>query len=84
MRPQAYIVNDIYLKYINLRLPTGEPFTMNYITGIVVVAVELFSPHPQTSMMCCSGLCRGLYGGYVAANCLGKWYWWRFNASRFF
>jgi solute:Na+ symporter, SSS family len=25
----------------------------------------------------------GLYGGYVAANCL-KWYWWRFNANGFF
>jgi hypothetical protein len=25
----------------------------------------------------------GLYGGYVAANCL-KWYWWRFNAHGYF
>jgi hypothetical protein len=25
----------------------------------------------------------GLYGDYVAANCL-KWYWWRFNANGFF
>ena len=25
----------------------------------------------------------GLYGGYIAANCL-KWYWWRFNANGFF
>lgn len=81
---QAYIVNDIYLKYINPSASNRRTITMNYITGIVVVAVGVFFgflAHNVNDVL--QWIVGGLYGGYVAANCL-KWYWWRFNASGFF
>src|SRR5215207_9358141 len=36
---QAYIVNDIYLKYVNPHASTRKIITMNYLTGVIVVAV---------------------------------------------
>jgi solute:Na+ symporter, SSS family len=81
---QAYIVNDIYLKYINPRASVKKVMSMNYITGIVVVAVGVvlgFFAKDVNSIL--QWIVSGLYGGYIAANVL-KWYWWRFNANGFF
>lgn len=81
---QAYIVNDIYLKYINPTAPTKKIISMNYIVGIVVVAAGIgfgFLTKDVNNIL--QWIVGGLYGGYVAANCL-KWYWWRFNANGFF
>jgi SSS family solute:Na+ symporter len=36
---QAYIVNDIYLKYFNPKASTKKIITMNYLVGVIVVAV---------------------------------------------
>lgn len=81
---QAYIVNDIYLKYINPDAPTKKIISMNYIVGIVVVIVGIFFGFMATNVNnILQWIVGGLYGGYVAANCL-KWYWWRFNANGFF
>ncbi len=81
---QAYIVNDIYLKYINPDAPTKRIIYMNYIVGVVVVAVGVtigFFAKDVNSIL--QWIVGALYGGYIAANML-KWYWWRFNASGFF
>lgn len=81
---QAYIVNDIYLKYINPNAPTKKIMSMNYIVGIVVVIVGIFFGFMANNVNdILQWIVGGLYGGYVAANCL-KWYWWRFNANGFF
>lgn len=81
---QAYIVNDIYLKYINPTASNKRVISMNYITGIVVVAVGVFFGFFASNVNdILQWIVGGLYGGYVAANCL-KWYWWRFNANGFF
>lgn len=81
---QAYIVNDIYLKYINPNAPTKKIISMNYIVGIVVVIVGIFFGFMANNVNdILQWIVGGLYGGYVAANCL-KWYWWRFNANGFF
>jgi SSS family solute:Na+ symporter len=81
---QAYIVNDIYLKYINPNAPTKKIMSMNYIVGIVVVIVGVFFGFMANNVNdILQWIVGGLYGGYVAANCL-KWYWWRFNANGFF
>ncbi len=81
---QAYIVNDIYLKYINPNAATKKIMSMNYIVGIVVVAVGIFFGFMANDVNdVLQWIVGGLYGGYVAANCL-KWYWWRFNAHGFF
>ncbi|WP_295127556.1 sodium:solute symporter family protein [uncultured Chitinophaga sp.] len=81
---QAYIVNDIYLKYVDPHASTKKVITMNYISGSAVVALGvvlgLFVKDVNTVLQ---WIVSGLYGGYVAANML-KWYWWRFNASGFY
>jgi SSS family solute:Na+ symporter len=81
---QAYIVNDIYLKYINPAASTRKVISMNYIAGLSVVIVGvvlgLFVKNVNTVLQ---WIVSGLYGGYIAANML-KWHWWRFNANGFF
>ncbi|MEP6584222.1 MAG: sodium:solute symporter family protein [Ginsengibacter sp.] len=81
---QAYIVNDIYLKYINPSAPTKRIISLNYIVGIIVAAIGVilgFFAKDVNSIL--QWIVGALYGGYIAANML-KWYWWRFNASGFF
>lgn len=81
---QAYIVNDIYLKYINPSATTKKVITMNYLIGVVVVATGVilgFFAKDVNSIL--QWIVSGLYGGYIAANVL-KWYWWRFNANGFY
>lgn len=81
---QAYIVNDIYLKYIKPEATTNQIMTMNYLTGLVVVVTGVFLgffAKDVNSIL--QWIVSGLYGGYIAANML-KWYWWRFNANGFF
>jgi len=81
---QAYIVNDIYLKYINPAAPTKKIISMNYIVGVLVVVAGVFFGFLAKDVNdILQWIVGGLYGGYVAANCL-KWYWWRFNANGFF
>ena len=81
---QAYIVNDIYLKYVNPGASNKKIIRMNYLTGVVVVAIGItlgFFAKDVNSIL--QWIVSGLYGGYIAANVL-KWYWWRFNANGFF
>lgn len=81
---QAYITNDIYLKYINPAASTKRIIYINYAVGILVVATGValgFMAHNVNSVL--QWIVGGLWGGYVAANTL-KWYWWRFNANGFF
>jgi solute:Na+ symporter, SSS family len=81
---QAYITNDIYLKYINPAASNKKVITVSYIVGILVVVVGVFFGFLANNVNdILQWIVGGLYGGYVAANCL-KWYWWRFNANGFF
>lgn len=81
---QAYLVNDIYLKSIKPQATNQEISRMNYLTGVVVVAVSivlgLFAKDVNSILQWIVG---ALYGGFVAANVL-KWHWWRFNANGYF
>jgi Na+/proline symporter len=81
---QAYITNDIYLKYVNPVASNKKIMTVNYLSGIVVVTVGVilgFFAKDVNSIL--QWIVGALYGGYIAANVL-KWYWWRFNANGFF
>lgn len=81
---QAYIVNDIYLKYVNPAASNKKVITMNYIVGTLVVVVGIvlgFFAKDVNSVL--QWIVGALYGGYIASNVL-KWYWWRFNANGFF
>ena len=81
---QAYIINDIYVKRINPRASTRRVIRMNYIVGVLVVAIGIFFGFLARDVNeILQWIVGGLYGGYVAANCL-KWYWWRFNANGYF
>jgi solute:Na+ symporter, SSS family len=81
---QAYIVNDIYLKYVNPGASTKRIISMNYLAGITVVTVGvLLGLVVKDVNTVLNWIVAGLYGGYIAAN-MFKWYWWRFNANGFF
>lgn len=81
---QAYLVNDIYLKYTNPTASANQIKNMNYLTGIVVVIVSIvlgFFAEDVNSVL--NIIVSVLYGSYVGANIL-KWHWWRFNGEGFF
>lgn len=81
---QAYIVNDIYLKYIRPDAPNKRVIYMNYLSGVVVVTIGvLLGLIVKDVNTVLQWIVSGLYGGYIAAN-MFKWYWWRFNANGFF
>jgi Na+/proline symporter len=80
---QAYIVNDVYLKYINPHASNKKIIRTNYLVGVLVVFIGIglgFFAKDVNSVL--QWIVGGLYGGYIAAN-LFKWYWWRFNANGF-
>jgi Na+/proline symporter len=81
---QAYLVNDVYLKYVNPGASNRKTISMNYLAGFVVVVtgvvLGIFVKDVNTVLQ---WIVSGLYGGYVASNML-KWHWWRFNANGFF
>ena len=81
---QAYFVNDVYLKYVNPSASNKKVITVNYLSGVIIVAIGIalgFMAKDVNSIL--QWIVSGLYGGYIAANVL-KWYWWRFNANGFF
>ncbi len=81
---QAYIVNDIYLKYINPKASNIKIKSINYIAGLTMVTISIiFGFYAKDVNDVLQWIVSGLYGSYVAANVL-KWYWWRFNGHGFF
>jgi Na+/proline symporter len=81
---QAYLVNDVYKKYINPDAGNRNLLAANYLVGISVVAVSvLLSLYVKNLNTILQWIVNALYGGYIAANLL-KWIWWRFNANGYF
>lgn len=81
---QAYLINDIYLKYKGDKVSQKQVTRANYGSGIVVVAVSIvlgFFIQDVNSIL--QWLVSALFGSYVVANVL-KWHWWRFNGEGFF
>lgn len=81
---QAYIVNDIYLKFVNPDAPRQKIINMSYLSGtlMVLLGVGLGLLIKDVNMIF-NIITAGLYGGFVCANVL-KWYWWRFNANGYY
>jgi len=80
----AYIVNDIYKRFINPTASNKLQIRMSYATSVLVVAVGIvFGFLTESITNVTLWIVGGLYGGYVAANLL-KWHWWRFNGFGFF
>ena len=81
---QAYIINDLYLKYIRPHTTQKQTTMINYTSGLIVVVISMvlgFFAQDVNSLL--QWIVSGLYGSYVAANVL-KWYWWRFNSYGYF
>ena len=80
----AYIVNDIYKKFIN---PNAEPkkyVRISYMVAIAFVFIGFAFGYMIDSVnQITLWIVNALYGGYTAANVL-KWYWWRLNGYGYF
>lgn len=80
----AYIVNDIYKKYIN---PQADDRRMIHVSHLVTVAVVVVSVcigfFVESVNSVLQWITSALWGGYIAANLL-KWHWWRFNGNGYF
>lgn len=80
----AYVVNDIYKRYINPNAEDKTYVRLSYLVSIIFVVagslIGLLIPSLNVIVLWIVG---ALYGGYTAANVL-KWYWWRFNGYGYF
>lgn len=80
----AYVVNDIYLKYINPDATEKTSIRMSYLVSTVFVIIGTTLGLFLTSIdNIVNWITAGLYGGYTAANVV-KWYWWRMNGYGYF
>ena len=80
----AYIVNDVYKRYINPDAPEKTYVRMSYLVSIIVVVIgTAFGFVAQNLNEIVQWLVGALYGGYAASNML-KWHWWRFNSYGYF
>ena len=80
----AYIVNDIYRRYLRPDADQRTLVRMSYLTSVLVVIVGTGIGFFVASLNdIVQWIVSALYGGYTASNLL-KWYWWRFNACGYF
>ena len=80
----AYIVNDVYKRFINPDCPPRKAVALSRLASAAVLAVGilfgLLTTRITDVMLWIVG---ALYTGYVMANVL-KWVWWRFNGYGYF
>jgi solute:Na+ symporter, SSS family len=80
----AYVVNDIYKKYINQSADDKKYVRLSYfVTGTLVLIGLIFGLVGGNIQARTDWIVGLLYGSYVASNVL-KWIWWRFNGFGFF
>ncbi len=80
----AYIVNDVYKRYINPDASEKRYVWMSYAVSIAVVIVgTAFGFFIEDLNSIVQWIVAALYGGYAASNLL-KWHWWRFNSYGYF
>jgi Na+/proline symporter len=80
----AYLINDVYLRYIKPKAQGKELIYASYLISALVVVVSTVIGFFLTSInSVLQWIVSALYGGYIAANVL-KWHWWRFNGHGYF
>lgn len=80
----AYIVNDIYKKYLKPNATTKHYLKASHVASFAVVALGVFMGFFADSINSLTlWITSALFGGYVASNFL-KWIWWRFNGWGYF
>ncbi|ESQ77760.1 sodium:solute symporter family protein [Asticcacaulis sp. AC402] len=77
----AYVVNDIYRKYIKPDAEQKTLMRLSYLTSFLFAVIAAFIGWQLTSINdVVIWITTGLYGGYTVANVV-KWYWWRLNGT---
>ncbi len=80
----AYLINDIYLKYINPNAERKKLINYSYFISFAMVVIStLIGLVVMDINDTIQWIVSALYGGYIAANVL-KWHWWRFNGHGYF
>jgi SSS family solute:Na+ symporter len=80
----AYLVNDIYKRYVNPNASEKTYVRMSYAASLLIVVTGIFVGFLVTSINdVVLWITAALWGGYTAPNVL-KWYWWRFNGYGYF
>ena len=80
----AYLVNDVYKRYINPEASAKKLVYMSYVVSILVVVIStLLGLVIKDINQILQYIVSGLWGGYTITNVL-KWYWWRFNGMGYF
>ena len=80
----AYVVNDIYKRFINPHAEEHVYVRLSILTTIAFVIVGFafgFIVHSINEITL--WIVSALWGGYAASNVL-KWYWWRLNGHGYF
>ena len=80
----AYIVNDIYKRFINPNASNRTYILMSYTASFAVVIIGIsFGFVAESINTVTQWIVSALWGGYTASNVL-KWYWWRLNGYGYF
>lgn len=80
----AYIVNDIYKKYIDPNAPQKKLIRLSIGSSLLLVVLGVILGFNAASLNTITlWITSALYGGYACANVL-KWIWWRFNGYGYF
>jgi Na+/proline symporter len=80
----AYLVNDIYKRYINPHAPAKRYVALSYVCSVLLILLGIAfglitsSVHSITQI-----LVSAIVPAFVVPNVL-KWHWWRFNGYGFF
>ncbi len=80
----AYIVNDIYKRYLDPQAPARRYVRLSYVCSFVIIVAGIAfgfatrSVHSNTEL-----LVSAIIPAFVIPNVL-KWHWWRFNGYGFF
>ncbi len=80
----AYLVNDLYKRYVNPEADNRAILKASYLASILILVAGMIIGFSITSIdEITQWIVSGLFGGYTAANVL-KWYWWRLNGKGYF
>ena len=80
----AYIVNDLYKRFVNPNASERTYVHASYVVSVVVVIIgTLIGLYVGSLEKIVQWIVTALWGGYTASNVL-KWYWWRFNSYGYF
>ena len=80
----AYLVNDIYKRYINPDASNKRLVHASYLISVLVVVLStMIGLWVESINSVLQWIVSGLWGGYVVSNVL-KWYWWRLNGMGYF